>query len=334
MPRSRKPRAIFICGSLNQTTQLHRVAQALPELECWFSPFFADSLLSVLRTLGLAERSILGERLRTRCLSYLHQHGLKTDLEARQQSYDLVVGCTDLASAPHLRKTPTLIVQEGMMDPVTWFAKAIRQSRVLPRWLCGTTWTGIGDYDVMCVASEGYRDLFVQRGAQAHKLRVTGIPNFDNCVQYRDNALPDRGYVLACTSDLREVFRHDDRVGFIRRVQERAAGRPVHFKLHPNERRERAEREIARHCPGAIVHTEVSAEQLIANCDVLFTQYSSVAFVGLALGKEVHSYYDLAELRRLAPIQNGGRSAQNIAQVCRQLLHVSEPAARHHGVSV
>jgi hypothetical protein len=168
----------------------------------------------------------------------------------------------------------------------------------------------------------------VKRGAPADKLRVTGIPNFDDCARFRNNALRYYGYVLACTSDLREVFRADDRAGFLTRVRTEAAGRPVHIKLHPNERVARATREIARYCPGAVVHTDGSAEELIANCSMLFTQYSSVAFVGLALGKEVYSYYPLAELRRLLPIQNGGRSAQAIADVARELVGLPALAIR------
>jgi hypothetical protein len=34
----------------------------------------------------------------------------------------------------------------------------------------------------------------------------------------------------------------------------------------------------------------------------------------------VHSYFDVEELKRLAPIQNGGISAKNIAQVCSSYL--------------
>jgi hypothetical protein len=321
MPRTRKPRAIFVCGSLNQTTQLHRVARALPELDCWFSPFFGDSLMEACRRAGLTERTILGAEARARCEAYLRTQGLAIDFEARANQYELVVACTDLAPMPRLRGVPTLVVQEGMTDPETWLSALVRASRVLPLWICSTTLTGTsGRYDAMCVASEGYRQLFVRRGAPADKLHVTGIPNFDDCARYRDNPLPYRGYVLACTSDLRETLRRDDRAAFIARVRKAAARRPVHFKLHPNERRWRALREIERHCPEAIVHCDGSAEQLIANCDVLFTQYSSVAFVGLALGKEVHSYYDLDELKQLLPIQNAGRSAEHIAEIARELL--------------
>jgi hypothetical protein len=53
---------------------------------------------------------------------------------------------------------------------------------------------------------------------------------------------------------------------------------------------------------------------MIANCAVLITEYSSCVYVGIALGKEVHSFFDNAELQRLAPVQNNGTSAEKIAQ--------------------
>jgi hypothetical protein len=58
---------------------------------------------------------------------------------------------------------------------------------------------------------------------------------------------------------------------------------------------------------------------MVANCDVLITQFSSVVFVGLALGKEVHSFHPLDMLKRLMPVQNSS-AARNIAGVCRELL--------------
>jgi hypothetical protein len=90
-------------------------------------------------------------------------------------------------------------------------------------------------------------------------------------------------------------------------------------KLHPNENAARATREIERWAPGARVFATGSAEAMIANCDVLITQWSSTVFVGLALGKPVHSYFDIGELRRLLPLQHG-RAAESIAGVCRELL--------------
>jgi hypothetical protein len=43
--------------------------------------------------------------------------------------------------------------------------------------------------------------------------------------------------------------------------------------------------------------------------------------VGIALGKEVYSDFPMEELRRMCPIQNGGRSAASIAEVCTEVLH-------------
>src|SRR5262249_52533246 len=98
-----------------------------------------------------------------------------------------------------------------------------------------------------------------------------------------------------------------------------ANGRQLIFKLHPNERVARATSEIERHAPGARVYATGSAEEMIANCSVLITRYSSVAYVGLALDKEVHSDFDIEDLRQKLPIQTG-RAAEAIADVCRRLM--------------
>jgi hypothetical protein len=48
--------------------------------------------------------------------------------------------------------------------------------------LAGTAATGLSDaYHAFCVASEGYRDFFIRKGARPEKIIITGIPNFDNC---------------------------------------------------------------------------------------------------------------------------------------------------------
>jgi hypothetical protein len=40
----------------------------------------------------------------------------------------------------------------------------------------------------------------------------------------------------------------------------------------------------------------------------------------MALGKKVHSYFDMDELKRQIPIQNGGKLVDNIVRVCRNFL--------------
>jgi hypothetical protein len=312
-------RILFICGSLNQTTQLHEVSRHLPG-EHVFTPYYADGLLEALRRVGLVEFTIMGRKLRQRCLDYLVEQKVALDLWGEGGGYDLVVTCSDLVVPHNVRRYPIVLVQEGILDPPSLGLALWRRFPWLPLWLAGTATTGLSRrYERFCVASEGYRDHFLAEGVAAERLAVTGIPNFDDCRRYHDNDFPHRGYVLACTSDARETLKGDDRQQFVERVLGLAQGRTVIFKLHPNEHAARATREIARWAPRALVYSRGSAEEMIANCDVLVTQYSSTVFVGLALGKEVHSYFDLGVLRRLMPIQNG-RAAQNIAAVCREVL--------------
>src|SRR5262249_40554951 len=157
----------------------------------------------------------------------------------------------------------------------------------LPRWCAGTASTGLsGLYTRYCVASPGYLDEFVGRGAPRDRLVVTGLPNLDNISRYRKTGHWLEGHVLACTSHGRETFRPDDRKAFIQHCVEVAAGRPLVFKFHPNERMKRAVEEVERWAPGARCITEGVGEELAANCAVLLTEWSTLAFVGLALGKE------------------------------------------------
>jgi hypothetical protein len=317
---ARKPRALFICGSVNQTSQMHKIARELPEVEARYSPYYCDGVLDVMRRLGMLGMTILGAPWRRDSMNYLEKHGLPVDLDGREGDYQLVLTCSDLVVPHNVRATRLVLVQEGMTDPERFWYKTRKLLPFLPLWACGTSGTGLsGLYDRFCVASPGYRDLFARKGADPARIVVTGIPNFDDCQRYRQNDFPHRDYVLVCTSDTRETLKFDNRKRFIRRCVEIAAGRPMIFKLHPNENWERNTREINRYAPGAQVLTKGSAEEMVANCAVLVVQYSTLAYVGLALGKETHAYADVDELRRLLPLQ-GGVAARNIAEVCRGLL--------------
>jgi hypothetical protein len=318
---------LFIAGSLNQTTQLHAVARELPECEARFTPFYGDRTVTAMRWLGLLEATIGGDKRRRWCLEYLHDNGLAVDLDGREGPHDLVVTCTDLVVPRNVRGAGLVVVQEGILDPMGLTARVCKRLRWLPRWFAGTALTGqSGLFDRFCVASQGYKDFFVEQGVEARKLAVTGIPNFDDCRRFMDNTFPHRGYLLVCTSDARETLKRDDRAVLVRRALDLAAGRRVIFKLHPNEGQRRAD-EIRALAPGALIYASGSAEEMIANADIVLTQWSSTAFTALALGKEVHSHFTMEELRRLLPIQNGGRSGANIARVCREVLASHRPSS-------
>jgi hypothetical protein len=328
-PKNRK-KILFIGGSLNQTTQMHQVARELPEHEHAFTPYYVDGLLEGCRRLGLLEFTVAGNKLRARCEAYLRAQGLTIDPHGRAGGYDLVVMSSDLVVPGNIRRRGrrgVVLIQEGILDPAGLPFAVCRRLPFVPRWLAGTSTTGLSHaYERFCVASEGYRDLFIARGIPPERIAVTGIPNFDDCRRFAANRFPHRGFVLVCSSDARETFKKDDRRAFVEQCVAIAAGRRLLFKLHPNENAARATAEIGAWAPGALVYASGSAEEMIAHCDVLITQYSSTVFVGLALGKEVHSYFDLTELRRLMPVQNGS-AARRIAAVCREVLAAeAEPA--------
>lgn len=325
MASRRKKKILFICGSINQTTQMHQISRELGEYEHVFSTYFGNFDFDFLKRIGALDATIGGRPLSKRAQDYLEKHDLPIEYKGHKDDFDLAFQCSDLVRPSKLWGKKVILVQEGMTDPPSLFYPVydrlkVAGYRLLPGWMAGTSTFGLsGQYTKMCCASEGYKDEFARRGADRSKLVVTGIPNFDNCERYRQNDFPHKGYVLCCTSDTREVFWWEDRKGFIERAKKIANGRQLIFKLHPNEKVDRATKEINEWAPGALVYATGSAEEMVANCDVLICTYSSVAYVGTALGKEVHSFFPTEELHRLLPLQNKS-GAKNIADVARELL--------------
>jgi len=299
---------------------MHQISQYFADCECYFTPFYADGFIGYLAQKGILNFTILGGRFRAQTEQYFSMNNVSVDYKARNQNYNLVFTCQDVIIPRNIRGKKLVLVQEGMTEPEN-FIYHLAKSFSLPRWLAGTSTTGLSHaYDLFFVASYGYRDLFISKGVTDSKVRVTGIPNFDNAVQYLNNDFPLRNYVLAATSDRRETMNFENRKKFIQKVLKIADGRLIIFKLHPNENWERATREINKYSPGALIYTDISINPLIANCDVLVTKYSSVVYIGMALGKEVHSDFSLDILKKLTPVQNGGNSAKEIARIARQTL--------------
>jgi hypothetical protein len=315
---------LFITGSLNQTSQMHQIAQHLTQYDCWFSQFFTDSpfLNGLIKYTSLGNNTIFSGQFKENSERYLSANGLQIDYQAKKNKYDLVVYCSDLHVPKRMREAKTVFVQEGMTDKFTLLSKAVKTLR-LPLILSGgTALNGTTNIcDIYCAGSEGYKSQFIKRGTDADKIIVTGIPNYDNISQFTDNDFPYKNYVMVATTDMRETFRLENRPAFIRKAVKIADGRKLLFKLHPNEKFERAEAEIRKHAPaGTLIYRTGNTNHMIANCSELITQYSTVVYVGLALGKKVHSYFKLDELKRLAPVQNEGTSAFNIANICLKLL--------------
>jgi hypothetical protein len=282
-----KQKILYICGSLNQTTQMHQISKELPEYDAYFTPYYPDGYgyIKFVTNVGLLDFSILGGQAKQRTINYLKDNDLNLDLNGSKLGYYLV--------------------------------KYLN----FPRWMASTSVTGISNYyDKFCVASEGYRKLFIQKGVNPEKIEVTGIPNFDNCIEFLNNDFPHHGYALVATSDVRETYKYENRKKFIQKAYRIANGKQLIFKLHPNENYQRASKEINKYASGSLVFHHEPIEPIIANCDILVTRFSTVAYIGLALGKEVYSEFEVEQLKELVPIQNGGTSAFHIAQVGRRLL--------------
>lgn len=269
----------------------------------------------------MLEFTILGGNFKRQTLAYLESNDLKLDYRGIYNNYDLVFTCSDLIIPQNIRNKKLILVQEGMTDPENWVYLLVKYLK-LPRYLASTSTQGLSDlYDKFCVASDGYKELFIRKGINGDKIAVTGIPNFDNAKKFIKNDFPYQNFVLAATSDARETFKYENRKKFILDTLRIANGRRIIFKLHPNENYERAIKEIRKYAPGALIFTQGNIGEMIANCDVLITKYSSVVYIGLALGKKVYSDFNVNELKRLLPIQNNGSSAKNISMVGYELLN-------------
>lgn len=318
-------KVLFICGSLNQTTMMHKIAQHMGDYDCYFTPYYADGVEDFASQMKLLEFTVLGGRHLKETKQYLAENSLPVDYRGKRHQYDLVVTSSDLIVQRNIRNKRLVLVQEGITEPETWLYWMVKWFK-LPRYLANTSTSGLSDaYDIFCVASEGYARHFIRKGVRREKIAVTGIPNFDHLNEDMANDFSEEDFVLVATTPLRESLRRDDRVGFIKRCQTIAAGRRLIFKLHPSENAVRATREIERNTPGAQVLTHGNVNHMIAKASVVITQQSTCTFVAVVLGKEVHTDLNLEELKQLMPIQNNGTSSLRIASIARRVLYTPMP---------
>jgi len=283
-----RKRIFFICGSMNQTTQMHQVSKHLPDYEHSFSPYYCHGFDEILRRLGLIEFTIAGNKVVGRCRTYLQNHGLFIDYQERIRPTTWWLPARMYISRRTSETTGSYWFKRDYRPGIHNVSS--RQTPPVPSTVDG----GYGDDrsqrripGFLCRKRGIPRFLHPKRRAP-EKIVVTGIPNsMTAAILHQRFSLQALRAGLHVT--LRELFRREDREAFIRRAVEIAGGRQLIFKLHPIENVERATREIIAHAPGAMVFATGSAEEMIANCDVLITRFSSTAFVGVALGKETYS---------------------------------------------
>lgn len=317
-----KKKILFICGSLNQTTIQHKISKHLDkDYDCYFTAYYGDTWIKWMSENGKLEYTVTGYKSRFWCEEYLKDNNLKIDYRGERNKYDLVYTCSDLIIPKNIRNSKIVLVQEGTLTPENWRYHTVR----LLKWsrvLADTTMFGLSHaYDKFCVMSEGYKKIFIRKGCDPEKIIATGVPNFDNVWEdYGNNDFPHKNFVLSCTSYLRESKLYEDRIGFIKRSVEIAGDKQLIFKIHPKEDMQRAVSEMREHAPNSIIYTEGNTEQMIANCDILVTRYSTVFLTALALGKKVYTDMDSRIFDEITPIQNGGKSAELIANIGRELI--------------
>jgi hypothetical protein len=314
---------LFICGSLNQTQQMDKISQHLGEFNLYFTPFYGDGLEDFASRAGLLNMTVLGGRHQADTRDYLSSRGLLVDFRGCDRNYDMVFTCSDLIVPWNIRRKRVVLIQEGITTSESPLYHLVRWGKIFPRYWANTSATGLShSYDLFCVASEGYRNLFIHKGVSPERIAVTGIPNFDNFSAVNRREFPYSNYVLAATSpagNLADVLACEK---FIRKCVEIAAGRQLIFKLHPLENTSREGRLIHKYAPNAIFLNRGNVNPMIANADAVITQYSSCTFVALALGKETHTLLDIDESRLLMPLQNFGDSARRIAVLSRRILFI------------
>jgi hypothetical protein len=320
-----KKKILFIIGSLNQTTQMHQVAKMLPDYDCFFSQLYSNNpAIKLAIKFGFLNSTILSGSFKKNADQYLEKNKLQNDYATKlfNNEYGMVVLCSDMLIPKQLSKLKTIWIQEGMTDPITPWGKLVHTFRLPFFFALNTAFNGCSNIcDIYCAASPGYKKQFAMLGTAAEKIFVTGIPNYDNIGSYLQNNFPYHNYVMVATSDTRETGKIDDREKFISKCVQIANGRQLIFKLHPNEKKERAVAEIKKLTPAdTLIYSDGNINHMIANCSELITQFSTVVYTGIALGKKVHSYFDIPKLKRLAPIQNNGNSAANIASICRKYI--------------
>ena len=115
---------------------MHQIAAALPGHDSYFTPLNCDGFLEAVRRTGILEFSILGERHRKRCITYLRDHQLQIDQEGKDGAYDLVVTCSGLITPSNIRHSPVVLVQEGMTEPETFMYHLVRTLKFLPLQGC------------------------------------------------------------------------------------------------------------------------------------------------------------------------------------------------------
>ena len=113
-----KKKILFVGGSINQTSMLHKISTYLSDdYDCYFTGFYADGFYNYLVQKGFLNFTVIGLKHIERTQKYAQEHNLKLDYRGLNDDYDLVFLSSDLIVPKNLYNKRVIHVQEGMTDP-------------------------------------------------------------------------------------------------------------------------------------------------------------------------------------------------------------------------
>src|ERR1039457_4338923 len=149
---------------------MHKISLHLTDFNCWFSPYYSDGIVGFFAKTSVLNFSILGGQFRHSTEEYIMANKLKPDIGGRDRHYELIITCSDLIIPRNILNSKIILVQEGMTDPENIMYHLVKTVK-LPRWLASTSMTGLShNYDYFCVASEGFKNLFINKGVDERKI--------------------------------------------------------------------------------------------------------------------------------------------------------------------
>ncbi|WP_431215040.1 hypothetical protein ACQ86N_10090 [Puia sp. P3] len=109
-----RKKILFTIGSPNQTSQMHQIAAQLSDYDCYFSQLYSKHpIVRLVQRTGLLDTTILAGEFKRKGDAYLERHQLRNDYARGiyNNSYDLVLMCSDLLVTGELRKMKTVWVR-------------------------------------------------------------------------------------------------------------------------------------------------------------------------------------------------------------------------------
>lgn len=86
---------LFICGSLNQTTMMHKISMHLSGHKHFFTPYYGDNIVNFLAENSYLDFTILSGKFKQDTLKYLTANNLNIDYKGLNNDYDLIITCSD-----------------------------------------------------------------------------------------------------------------------------------------------------------------------------------------------------------------------------------------------